>query len=62
MRYKSTLPSLRNFVTFFSRTYKKISSIDPRIIEREIKTYENVKHVQQKIQIVNPIKAVAINV
>ena len=32
-------------------------SIDPRIVEHEIKTYPNVKLVQQRLHAVNPRKA-----
>jgi hypothetical protein len=44
----------------FAWSYEEMPSIDPYIVEYEIKTYNNVKHVQQKICLVNPHKAVAI--
>ena len=31
--------------------------IDPRIVEHEIKTYPNAKHVRQLLRAVNPTKA-----
>ena len=34
--------------------------IDPRIFEYKIKTYENVKPVQQKLHLVNPRKVTTI--
>ena len=35
-------------------------SIDPRIVEHEIKTYPNAKPVRQHLHVVNPRKALAI--
>ena len=37
-----------------------MSGIDPRIIEREIKTYPNANPVRQRLCVVNPRKAAVI--
>jgi hypothetical protein len=44
----------------FEWYYEEIHGIDPRIVQHEIRTYENVKPVLQKLRHVNPRKAVPI--
>ena len=44
----------------FTWSYEEIPSIDPSIVQHEIKTYENAKPVRKKICPVNPRKAAAI--
>jgi hypothetical protein len=44
----------------FDWSYEEIPSIDPRIIEHEIKTYPDAKSIHQKIHPTNPRKATTI--
>lgn len=46
----------------FSWSYEEMPSIDPWIIEHEMKSYPNVKPVRHKLRVVNPRKAPAIKV
>jgi hypothetical protein len=46
----------------FAWSYEEMPGIDPRIVQHEIRTYENVKPVRQKLRPVNPRKAVEIKV
>jgi len=44
------------FCKMFPCSYEEVSGIDPDIVEHEIKTYLNAKHVCQKLHPVNPRK------
>lgn len=44
----------------FAWSYEEMPSIDPSIVQHEIKTYENAKTVWQRFRPVNPRKAAAI--
>jgi hypothetical protein len=46
----------------FAWSYEEMPSIDPQIVQHEIRTYENVKLVRQKFRLVNPRKASTIKV
>jgi len=50
----------KEFRNDFSWSYEEIPSMDPQIVEHEIRRYKNVKPVQQKLRPVKPRKAVAI--
>jgi hypothetical protein len=39
----------KEFCDVFSWSYEEIPGIDPRIVEHEIRTYENTKPVRQKL-------------
>ena len=46
----------------FAWSYEEMLGIDPRIMEHEIKTYPNAKHVRQKLHLINFRKATTIKV
>jgi hypothetical protein len=46
----------------FSWSYEEMPGIDPKLVEHEITTYPDAKPVRQKLHLVNPKKAVAINI
>jgi len=50
----------KEFRDVFAWSYEEMSGIDPSIAQHEIKTYENAKPVHQRLQPINPRKAVAI--
>ena len=52
----------KEFLDIFPWSYEEMPSIDPRIVEHEIKTYPNAKHFRQRLRAVNPRKAPAIKV
>jgi len=52
----------KEFHDIFAWNYEEMLGIDHRIIKHEIKTYENVKRVHQKMQPINPQKAATIKV
>ena len=47
----------KDFCDIFAWSYEEIPGIDPRIVEHEIKTCQNVKPVWQRLHAVNPRKA-----
>jgi hypothetical protein len=47
----------KEFQDLFAWSYDEIPEIDPHIVEHEIRTYPNVKHVQQRLRDFNPLKA-----
>jgi len=47
----------KEFRDVFAWSYEEMPGIDPRIVEHEINTYPNAKHVQPKVHPVNPKKA-----
>ena len=47
----------KEFHDIFACSYNEMLGIDPRIVEHEIKTYPNAKHVPQHLRAVNPRKA-----
>jgi hypothetical protein len=57
-----TPPCLRSFTNVFTWSYEEMPGIDPRIVEHEINTYPNAKHVRQKLRPVNPRKEMTIKV
>jgi hypothetical protein len=50
----------KGFHDVFSWSYKEMSGIDPSIVEHEIKTYLDARHVRQRLRVVNPRKVPAI--
>jgi hypothetical protein len=52
----------KEFRDVFSWSYEELSGIDPRIVEHEIRTYPDAKHVRQCLRDFNPRKAPAIKV
>ena len=50
----------KEFFNVFTWSYKDMLGIDPSIVEHEIQTYPNAKHVRQKLRPVNPWKVAAI--
>ena len=50
----------KEFRDVFSWSYEEMPGIDPSIVEHEIRTYLDAKHVRQKLRHVNPRKAVTI--
>jgi hypothetical protein len=50
----------KEFHDIFAWSYEEMPSIDPRIVEQEIKTYPDAKPVRQKLRLVNPKKATTI--
>ena len=50
----------KEFCDVFSWSYEEMPSIDPSIVEHEIRTYPNAKPVRQKLRSVNPRKTVAV--
>jgi hypothetical protein len=50
----------KEFHNIFSWSYEEILGIDPCIVEHEIRSYDNAKHVQQNLQPVNPRKVTTI--
>jgi len=50
----------KEFCDVFSWSYEEMTSINTRIIEHEIHTYENANPVRKKMQPVNPRKATTI--
>jgi len=50
----------KEFRDVFTWSYEEMSGIDPSIVEHEIKTYPNAKHVQKKLRPVNLRKATTI--
>jgi hypothetical protein len=52
----------KEFHDIFSRSYKEMPGINPKIVEHEITTYPDAKPVRKKLRPVNPRKEVAIKV
>jgi hypothetical protein len=52
----------KEFCDIFSCSYEDMSDIDTHIVEHEITTYPDVKHVQKKVHPINPCKARMIKV
>jgi hypothetical protein len=50
----------KEFQDIFTWSYEEMLGIDPRIVEHEIRTYLDEKHVRQHLRDVNPRKALAI--
>ena len=50
----------KEFRDIFAWSYEKMPSIDPCIVEHEIKTFPDAKPVRQRLRVVNPRKAPAI--
>jgi hypothetical protein len=43
-------------MTFFTWSYEEILGIDPRIVEHEIKIYDDAQHIWKNLWLVNPKK------
>ena len=52
----------KEFCDVFAWSYEEMLSIDPRIVEHEIKSYPNAKLIRQFLHVVNPRKASTIKV
>jgi hypothetical protein len=50
----------KQFREVFTWSYEEMPGINPRIVEHEIRTYQDAKHVRQRLRDVNPRKAPAI--
>ena len=49
----------KEFHDIFAWSYEEIPSIEPHIVEHEIKMYLDAKPVRQRLHAMNPIKALA---
>ena len=52
----------KEFYDVFSWSYEEIPSIEPSIVEHEIRTYRNSKTTQKRLRPFNPLKATAVKV
>ena len=50
----------KEFQDVFSWSYDEMLGRDPRIVEHEIKTYPDARHVRQRLRVMNPCKEPAI--